>query len=177
MKIVSWFALVVSIVSLAFTMNVCFAQRMYDTNYIGIVISALGVIVTLLIGCNIYTIIDAKGFKKEVAETLDARKDEIEAMIHQMHAQSLFYNMYNPKEAVEQIMMAIEKSSKLDNHDTLISNVSFLARLSNDLNHKMIEYRRAVKFNQDAIDKYCQILKDTNYPQAIDLTAFIRNCT
>lgn len=65
MKIVSWFALIVSIVSLAFTMNVCFAQRMYDTNYIGIVISALGVIVTLLIGWNIYTVFD---FKSSIAQ-------------------------------------------------------------------------------------------------------------
>lgn len=60
MKIVSWIALIVSIVSLAFTLHVCFAQRMYDTNYMGVVISGLGVIVTLLIGWNIYTVFDFK---------------------------------------------------------------------------------------------------------------------
>lgn len=175
MKTISWIAVIISIISLTLTLYVCFVQRIYDVNYIGIIISALGVLTTLLIGYNIYVVIDAKNFKKEMAKTLDEQRNETGALIYQMHAQSLFYNMHNPKEAIMQIMQAVELASKLPEKDTLGGIISFIVRMRNDLNAGGCIYKNSVKFNSDTIDKYCQLLKETNNPQALEITGFIRS--
>lgn len=175
MKTISWIAVFISIVSLAFTLHVCFAQRVYDLNYIGLIVGALGTLVTLLIGYNIYVVIDAKNFKREMLKTLDELRNETGALIYQMHAQSLFYNMHNPKEAIMQIMQAVELANKLQGKDTLGGIISFIVRMRNDLNTGLYVYKSSVKFNSDTIDKYCQLLRETNNPQALEITGFIRS--
>lgn len=162
-----------TISSIALILSIYFIGRSYssDWDYVGI----LSLLVTVLVGVNIYTIIDAKQFKKETNDTLKNHAKEVEAMIHQMHAQNLFYNMRNPKESIAQIMMAIEISAKLNSKEALISNVSCLARICNDLNSSMAQYKHIVKFNNDIIEKYCQILMDTNCLQAMNLTTDIRS--
>lgn len=113
MKIVSWFALVVSIVSLAFTMNVCFAQRMYDTNYIGIVISALGVIVTLLIGWNIYTVFD---FKSSIAQASS------EMNISNFEAYKCLAEVYN---ATSNIYSTLKDNIDISNNEKIVRMLFF----------------------------------------------------
>ena len=158
----------------ALLLSIYLICRNYSSSwdYVGI----LSLLVTALVGMNIYTIIDAKQFKKETNDILKEQANEVGAMIYQMHAQSLFYNMHNPREAIAQIMRAIEMSSKLKNKDALASNISCLVRICGDLNGAMAHFRYAVKFNADTIEKYCQILTDTNNLQAMDMTSFIRSC-
>lgn len=172
--VASLVALVISIFCVCPTLPRVLNTEELNFDYLGLIIGVLSVLVAALIGWNIYTIIDAKQFKKETNDILKDQANEVSAMIYQMHAQSLFYNMHNPKEAVAQIMQAIEMSNKLKNKDTLTSNISCLVRMSNDLNGAMAPVRYAVKFNTDTIEKYCQILKDTNNLEAMNLTSFIR---
>lgn len=113
MKIVSWIALIVSIVSLAFTMNVCFAQRMYDTNYMGMVISALGVIVTLLIGWNIYTVFD---FKSSIAQASS------EMNISNFEAYKCLAEVYN---ATSNIYSTLKEDIDISNNEKVVRMLFF----------------------------------------------------
>lgn len=74
MKTISWVAIFISLISLSLTLHVCFSQKTYETDYIGSVISVLGILVTVLIGWNIYTVID---FKNQVNDITNNANDAV----------------------------------------------------------------------------------------------------
>lgn len=173
--VASLVALVVSIFCVCPTLPRVLSTEELNFDYLGLITGILSVLITLLIGWNIYTIIDVKQFKKETNDILKEQANEVGAMIYQMHAQSLFYDMHNPKEAIMQIMQAVELANKLRGKDTLGGIISFIVRMRNDLNTGLYVYKSSVKFNSDTIDKYCQLLRETNNPQALEITGFIRS--
>lgn len=75
----------------------------------------------------------------------------------------------------ELVGIARQLANKLRKKDTLGGIISFIVRMRNDLNTGLYVYTSSVKFNSDTIDKYCQLLKETNNPQALEITGFIRS--
>ena len=124
----------------------------------GIIVGILSLLVTVLIGWNIYSIIDVRQIRAELNERLEndkiqLRKEMINiaedysfaanSVLKQLHAQSLFFSMKNYSEAINEVVEGIENPNRQSNLELSLTDDDF-KRLRSTLykteNEKAIEY-------------------------------------
>lgn len=79
---ISYFAIAVSIISLGLSFYVLTAQSVYSIDYMGLVVSALSVLITFLLGWNIYQLIDIRQVKEQIQKNVNERLRGIMASMH-----------------------------------------------------------------------------------------------
>lgn len=140
----------------------------------GIIVGILSLLVTVLIGWNIYSVIDIRNTKKQYEEKLDDFTHAFNSSICEMHALALFYDLKNPKEAFECLFEALREVNKSSIKDTLEGIVTAFTRIKNDFQKLKVD-KTIVSFSKEEIELYCDIIKKTENKDAISLIDFIKS--
>ena len=150
------------------------SEKNLGFDYMGVIVGILSLLVTFLIGWNIYSVIDIRKIKKENKKQLEDITHAFNSSICEMHALALFYDLKNPKEAFEYLFEALREVNKSSIKDTLEGIVTAFTRIKNDFQKLKVD-KTIVSFSKEKIELYCDIIKKTENKDAISLIDFIKS--
>lgn len=156
-RIIMWIAVVLAVV-----LSVLALVRSYPTNYgelyfdwYGIIVAILGIMVTLLVGWQLYNVIDARQvlrnidiFEKRMLSRIKKTEDKIEDIRKQNEAHLLYeMSVRISNEVFQELKEARESNSK---NSTFDKNIAW-HRLSNAYEAAFLAFERCSSTNKDEV--------------------------
>lgn len=158
-----------------------------EIDSMGIIVGILSLLVTVLIGWNIYSIIDVRQIRAELNERIEndkiqLRKEMINiaedysfaanSVLKQLHAQSLFFSMKNYSEAINEVVEGIEYVNKSTMKDTLDGLLSLLERIKNEIENPNRQSHLKLSLTDDDFKRLRSTLYKTENEKAIEYVSF-----
>lgn len=119
------------------------AEHMKDYDYLGMIIGALALLVAVLIGWNIYSLIDLKETKREIDKTIKDRVNiakeealwEIYRTAFEMHARNpTFSGNYSIEPFIRYGLMYVSSSMILNFNDSIVAALDVFESLLENVN-------------------------------------------